>query len=358
VSSSGVTPRARGRRPFELVQEVRMLRKSNFLIAVVVASVMTSCATGTETHKTPDRAGIESYRDLNKDELEEPWQAASSPYAAPPAESATKAGEASASSGIAAEELKITGRSWQGRFVLKEFMPVVNPDLLGLKQIYMCADQRIHRSEMEPPPEGGVTKTRVAVRAEKAGSDWLILSDREPEYRMFQVIRWLQIVRAVSWAGAEHVLLGTVSFGGVTFESDPAFPLHFKLIEDVGYVHVCGRGPVTTPEGRTYPLGQEKALSQFLEDLTARDQLAQEAASEALGWLARTRSEIDKALPALVSALKNDAMEVRRNAAASLRRIGDERAVEGLRAALQDEKDEWVRDVMTDALKKLRGVAD
>ncbi|MBW2172183.1 MAG: HEAT repeat domain-containing protein, partial [Deltaproteobacteria bacterium] len=79
-----------------------------------------------------------------------------------------------------------------------------------------------------------------------------------------------------------------------------------------------------------------------------------EASTEALGWLARTESERDEAVPPLIKALKDDAVEVRRNAAAALGRIGDPRAREGIQAALQD-KDEWVREVVADALKKLEG---
>ncbi len=334
-----------------------MLRWPIFLVVVVVALFMTSCATDTETQTTPDRASVESYRDLSGDEPEEPWQATSAPFAVPPNDTETKTTPDrpdAGSLGLSADELKETGRRWKGRFFLKELMPVVDPEVVRAKQIYMCADPRIHRSQMEPSSEGGITKTRVAVRSEKEDSEWLILIDQEPAYRMFQVIRWLEIVQALSWAGAEHILLGTVSFGGVTFDSDPSFPLHFKLIQDVGYVHLCGRGTITTREGRKYSLEQVQEIGDFVRDLSAADQLAREAAAEALGWLAKTEGEIDKAVPALVDALKDDAMEVRRNAAASLGKIGDLRAREGLRAALQDE-DEWVREVVADALKKVEG---
>lgn len=331
-----------------------MMRKPEFLVIVVVAWVVTGCASGTETHRTPDRAGIERYEDLYQDRHEEPWQAASAPYAVPPGEADTGTRAPGSAAATAEERLEQADRDWHGRFVLREFKPVVNPDLLRLKQIYMGADQRVHRSELVPPPEGGITTTRVAVHQEKEGSDWVILNDRDPEYRMFQVIRWFEIVRALSWAGAEHVLLGTVSFGGVTFESDPAFPLHFKIVQDVGYVYLCGRGTVTTPDGERYSLGREGSFSRFLHDLTAENQMDREAASEALGRLARTQGQKDKAVPALVSALKDDAMEVRRNAAASLDKIGDSRALEGLRAALAAETDEWVREVMAHAVKMIQ----
>ena len=332
-----------------------MLKVPTLIVIVLAALFMTSCATDAETVATPDRAGVESYQDLSRDEIEEPWQATSAPFSVPPSDAeATPVSQGVGSREPGIEGVKGTERLWKGRFTLKELIPVVSPEMVRAKQAYMCADQRIHSSQMEPSSYGGITKTRVAVRSEKEGSEWLILIDQEPAYRMFQVIRWFEIVWTLSWSGAEHILLGTVSFAGFTFESDPSFPLHFKLVQDVGYVHLCGRGTITAPEGRKYYLEQVREIDNLVRDLSAEDQLAREAAAEALGWLAKTESEIDKAVPALVDALKDDAMEVRRNSAASLGKIGDIRAQEGLRAALKD-KDEWVCEVVADALKKVEG---
>ena len=330
-----------------------MLKVPTFIVVVGVALFMTSCATDTETLTTPDRAGVESYQDLSGDEIEEPWQASSAPFVVPSTDTEiTPDPQGVGSREPDRDEVKETERLWKGRFTLKELMPVVSPEMVRAKQAFMCADPRIHRSQMEPSSDGGITKTRVAVRSEKEGSEWLILIDQEPAYRMFQVIRWFEIVQALSWAGAEHILLGTVSFAGFTFESDPSFPLHFKLVQDVGYVHLCGHGAVTAPGGRKYSLEQVHKIDDFVRDLSAEEQLTREAAAEALGWLAKTKGEIEKAVPALVDALKDDAMEVRRNAAESLGKIGDKRAQEGLRAALQD-KDEWVCEVVADSLKKV-----
>jgi hypothetical protein len=331
-----------------------MLRAPFFLVVVLVALFVFSCATDTETQTTPDRAEAHRpiYRDLIKDEPDEPWQGSTERFAPRPTDIDAQADPDALNADLDQSEVKETEAEWRGRFILKELMPVVDPEMLGARQIYMGIDPRIHRSQMDPSLEGGITKTRVGVRSEKEGSEWLILIDKEPAYRMFQVIRWLEIVRALSWAGAEHILLGTVSFGGFTFDSDPSFPLHFKLVQDVGYVHLCGRGTVTTPEGRKYSLGEVQSISDLVLDLAAEDQLTREAAAEALGWLAKTESEIDAAVPGLVKALKDDAMEVRRNASAALGKIGDVRAQEGLKAALED-KDEWVREVVADALKKL-----
>ena len=329
-----------------------MLRAPFFLAVFVAVLFITSCATDTETQTTPDLPDVDSYRDLIKDESEEPWQGSAERFAPRPTDIETQITPGPPGADTDRGEVKEAGPVWTGRFALKELMPVVDPEMVHVRQVYMGTDPRIHRSQMEPSLKGGITKTRVAVRSEKEDSEWLILIDQEPAYRMFQVIRWLEVVRALSWAGAEHILLGTVSFGGFVFDSAPSFPLHFKLVQDVGYVYLCGRGTVTTPEGHKYSLGEVQKISDFILDLAAEDQLTREAASEALGWLAKTESEIDAAVPALIKALKDDTMEVRRNAAAALGRVGDVRAREGLKAALEDE-DEWVREVVADALKKL-----
>jgi hypothetical protein len=237
-----------------------------------------------------------------------------------------------------------------GRFVVGELMPVVDPDMLDISKVYMCDIPRVHRSLIEPTWRGGRTETRVGIRAEKKGSAWILLQDDEAAYRMFQIFRIGKAVPILNWAGAEHIILETVTLDGFVFQSDPSFPLHFKLVQDVGYVHLCGRGTVTTPEGISHTLdyGMDDALS----DIVSNDQLAREAGSEALGWLAKTPSERDKAVTALIKALQGEAMEVRRNAASSLGKLKDLRAREPLKKALEDEN-EWVRTVVADALEGL-----
>lgn len=238
------------------------------------------------------------------------------------------------------------------RFVIEALTPSVDHELEHIAQAHMCADPRIHRSELEPSVRGGATKTRVAVRSEKEGSSYLIVMDQEPGYRMFQIFSRGYIVRALSWAGAEHVLLGSVSFAGYTFESDPLFPLHFKLVENVGYVHLCGRGTVTTPAGARQEIMYTPGISELVYTLAGNEQLAREAACEALGYLAITRPQKDEAVPALVKALQDPAMEVRRNAAEALGRIGDPTALTSLEAALK-EADDWVREVAAQAIKQI-----
>lgn len=249
-----------------------------------------------------------------------------------------------------------TDLGWTPRLVIKELMPIVDPQMLDIRQMFIGTDRQVHSSQLVPATKGGMTKTRVAILGDKAGSTSFTLVAHEPEYRMYQIFARgytvPEFIPTLSWAGAEHILLGTISLEGFAFESDPSFPLHFKLVENGGYVYLCGRGTVTTPQGQKHSLGQTQQVSDFVPDLQAQDPLGREAATEALGWLARAESERDEAVPALIKALTDDAMEVRRNAAAALGRIGDPRAREGLQAALQDE-DEWVREVVADALEKL-----
>jgi hypothetical protein len=250
-----------------------------------------------------------------------------------------------------------TDQGWTPDLVIKELMPVVDPEMLDVRQMFIGVDTQIRSTQLAPSPKGGITNTRVAILGEQPGSTSLTLVAHEPQYRMYQILARgytiPEFIPTLSWAGAEHILLGTVSFKGFTFESDATFPLHFKLVQARGYVYLCGRGTVTTPEGKTLSLGGTREVSDFISDLQAPQQLAREAATEALGWLVDTEEERDAAVPALMEALKDEALEVRRNAAAALGRIGDPRAREGLEAALQDQ-DRWVRDVVADALKKLQ----
>ncbi len=93
-----------------------------------------------------------------------------------------------------------------------------------------------------------------------------------------------------------------------------------------------------------------------LPRLKSKDQLECEGAAQALGWLAKTKEDIDKAVPVLIAALKDGAMEVRRNAAESLGRIGDSRSIDALTTwiGLQREKDDWVREVAEEQIELIR----
>jgi hypothetical protein len=241
---------------------------------------------------------------------------------------------------------------WENRFVISQLQPVIDPQMERFELVHMCSEPRVHQVELEPSPKGGVTKTRVGVRPEKEGAVYVLLDDREPGYRMYQIFSRGFIVSALSWVGAEHVFLGSVGFAGYRFESDPAFPLHFKYVDQVGYVHLCGRGTVTTPQGVSHRLNTQDSLDKVLEWLKSTDQLTREAACTTMGYLTIQPQDKDKVVPALAEALKDSAMEVRRNAAEALGRIRDPRALDALKATAADQ-DDWVREVAADAVRKV-----
>lgn len=155
--------------------------------------------------------------------------------------------------------------------------------------------------------------------------------------------------------GAEHIYSGLVKAGdGYTFESDSAYPLTFKVIADTGYVRICGRGTITSKQGKTYRVGYDETVDCWLPLLKSRNQLTREGATRALGWLADRDVDTDEVLPALIEAIKDEAVAVRRNAVESLGRIGDLRATEQLKEALVEEQDQKVKNVIEEALRNLK----
>ena len=75
-------------------------------------------------------------------------------------------------------------------------------------------------------------------------------------------------------------------------------------------VYLCGRGTVTMPDGRTPRLGSsDNTVGTWLPRLKSEDPFDREGAAQALGWLAKTNEEKDKAVPALIEVLKDRAME-------------------------------------------------
>jgi HEAT repeat protein len=162
-------------------------------------------------------------------------------------------------------------------------------------------------------------------------------------------------VPMIGTEGSEQILVGSGTLrSGWKFDSDPKFPLTFKVTRITGYVYVCGRGNVSAPDGALHRLGDDESVEKCLPRLQSHDQLAREGAAQALGWLTVTQLERDKAVPALIGALNESAMEVRRDAAEALGRIGDARGLDPLTARLTTEKDDWVRDVAEESLGLIR----
>jgi hypothetical protein len=153
--------------------------------------------------------------------------------------------------------------------------------------------------------------------------------------------------------GAEHQYVGEVKGDTITLRGDPAYPLTFKAVKGKGYVYLCGRGVVKTAK-KEYRFGEGDSTSDWIPRLKDSRQEVREGAAEALGWLARSRSDVDKAGPALIAALKDPAPEVRRDAAEALGRIADPKALPVLRPLTQAATtDEDFADVATDAVWRI-----
>jgi len=149
--------------------------------------------------------------------------------------------------------------------------------------------------------------------------------------------------------GAEHIYLGKVKVRNYTFDSDPKYPLTFKLDSaSKCYVYLCGRGTVTKDGGSPVRLGYNQSARDWLAWLKNGTDLQRQGAAQALGWLGDK-----KIVPALQEALKDASPEVRRNAAESLGRVTDGAlAVAALTAAGQG-ADEPLAAVAAESLGKL-----
>lgn len=170
---------------------------------------------------------------------------------------------------------------------------------------------------------------------------------------------------STAWlAGAEHVFVGRVNFSrapkgfplaGYIFDSDHVYPLTFKLVKGQGYVRLCGRGTVLSPSRASTSVGGGENVGDWIRRLDSPTAWDREGAAQALGWLARTDQEKNIAVPALISALSDQLVEVRRDAAEALGRIRDRRAAEALASLTRagSERDEWVRKVAAEALERI-----
>ncbi len=187
----------------------------------------------------------------------------------------------------------------------------------------------------------------------------LVHVDRLPEPFEQQVDDAYLLRSRLAHVGSEVIVTGIwntsrsscVAIGGF-------YPLTFKVTSD-GLTYLCGSGSFALrgvgPSG-IRSLGSGDDVAMWMPRLKSEDLLEREGAATALGWLAKTREERDQAVPALVEALKDESTDVRRNAAESLGRLGDERALRPLLTLTNErnEKDEWVREVADESVALIR----
>ena len=168
--------------------------------------------------------------------------------------------------------------------------------------------------------------------------------------------------------GAEHVYIGNFDFtdprakdfivAGYKFESDPQYPLTMKLTKN-GYLYLCGRGTITALDGKVHRLGQNDTVDNWLNILEAQNSVDREGAAQALGHLAKTTTDKEKAIPALIRVLRDTSSPVRRDAAEALGTIGSSQVIANLKPLTDEatEADEWVRAVAAEAISKIRARA-
>jgi hypothetical protein len=180
--------------------------------------------------------------------------------------------------------------------------------------------------------EGG-KDTRVLIKLDEEGNP--IASSESAGYSWGFIITGLSFnfsgtMQATYWLeGAEQVYMGKIDMGDMIIDSDPTYPLTFKLTKDQGLLYMCGRGSVTK-DGTVTQFGADDYVAQWLPRIYMEDVIVREAAAQALGWLALTDAQKGQVAPVLLVALSDLRWEVRRNAAEALGRIKAQGAVEVL----------------------------
>jgi HEAT repeats len=164
--------------------------------------------------------------------------------------------------------------------------------------------------------------------------------------------------------GAVFLVRGGAKLFGARISSDESYPLTIKVVQvdppDASGArlciarYLCGHGTIKTKTRETVELGKEDTVATWLPQLKSKDPFNREAASQALGWLTHSELEKDKAVPALIDALNDETMEIRRNAAESLGRIGDVRALKPLDILLTKERSEWIKRVGKESVDKIK----
>ncbi|MFC2006583.1 HEAT repeat domain-containing protein [Chloroflexota bacterium] len=90
-------------------------------------------------------------------------------------------------------------------------------------------------------------------------------------------------------------------------------------------------------------------IGELTTQLGDKDSSVRRSAAELLGWTAD-----EKAVDALVPALKDENRFVRQEVVLALKRLGGSKVVEHLTQALNTEKNEFVKDSISSSLERLQ----
>jgi ankyrin repeat protein len=116
---------------------------------------------------------------------------------------------------------------------------------------------------------------------------------------------------------------------GLAFDSDPSFPLTFRLVRGQGLVYLCGRGTVTV-EGVPHSLGQNlDSIDWAARLLEGKTELEREGAAQSIGWL-RDKKQVQPLIEAMTN--PREGLLVRRSAIEAAGRLQDPAAGPALEA--------------------------
>jgi hypothetical protein len=153
--------------------------------------------------------------------------------------------------------------------------------------------------------------------------------------------------------GSELAIQDSIEVLGVKIESDPTYPLTFKMTRQ-GWTLMYGRGKIKPAGNPVIEVGQMEKLDSWLLLLNQKNKLSRESAASALGWIGGESPKRSIIIQALINLLHDTNWEVRRNAAEALGRLKEKAAADPLKKLLDDTDGEgWVKAVAEEALKRI-----
>lgn len=236
----------------------------------------------------------------------------------------------------------------ESRFTIADFIPEVNLNETTQSRFLVEVNQNGElESEVLLPSHGQemiFLGSRVTLGVGKAPfsppPDSLEMQNPSPNFTA-------GMINPDWFSGAEHIMMGKIALNNYVFDSDPNYPLTFKVVKEKGYVYVSGRGTITLPDHKIIELGKNDSVASWIKLSSSVDQLDREGAAQALGYLANIGSTNDKesAVETLTRLLEDETFEVRRDAIESLVKIGAVGVVPKLQEMAEKDKNEWVQRV-------------
>jgi len=215
-----------------------------------------------------------------------------------------------------------------------------------LTSLWNIGAEHIYSSELFNAPAEENRATYVECRGTQ--SELKVDFDKEGLAKDFQM-------KGILTSGHVSDISWRLSF---IIKSDPKYPLTFKIIPSGSYMYLCGRGILISENDlKAYLFGINDRVEHWILILDNPDPIRRQGAVQALGWLGQKNQQA--VVGALTNALVDPDMDVRRDAAEALGRLGSikstetlKTAIEALKAATKD-SDEWAASVAKEVLLKI-----